>query len=92
MPKTDLFTVSLRKDLKSNNITLEQAADKAKKSFRQFTRELRGETKMGFMGVATVAELRKEEAISEDTVQAWWSYVRSELRFKKEKATTKAAR
>jgi AraC-like DNA-binding protein len=83
VPKTDPFTISLRTDLRSNHLTLEQAADKAKKSYRQFTRELRGETKQGMMQIETVAELKKEGAISEKTVDAWWISTRMFLRLKK---------
>jgi hypothetical protein len=82
VPKNDFFSTALRSDLKKNNLTLEMAAERAKKSFRQFTRELRGETKLGLMSLETLAELRKEGVITENTVDAWWQTARGHLRFK----------
>jgi hypothetical protein len=85
MPKYDMFTASLRTDLKRNGLTLDQAADVASKSTRQFMREVRGETKLGLMPVDTVATLAQKGAISNSTVEAWWKEVRTELKFKHQK-------
>ena len=83
MPKVDSFTLSLRTDLKGNHVTLETAASLAKKSFRQFTRELRGETKQGLMPIETLAELKKEGVITENTVDQWFVNMRQKYRLKK---------
>lgn len=83
MPKNDMFTISLRTDLKKNGLTLDQAADVASKSSRQFKREIRGETKLGLMPVDTLATLAQKGVISDSTVEAWWQSVRTELRFKR---------
>lgn len=91
MPKSDPFTLALKADLKSHNITQQEAANKAKKSFKQFTRELRGETSQGMMTIETVAELKKEGVISEHTVDAWWQTKKQILRLKR-KGPLKAAR
>ena len=92
MPKNDLFTLSLRQELRANRLTLEAAADKAKKSHRQFLRELRGETKQGMMQIETVAELKKEGVISDNVVEAWWTVKRQQLKFKGKKKARSADR
>jgi hypothetical protein len=47
MSNTDTFNQALRSDIRENGLTLENAADKAKVSLRQFHRHIRGETKQG---------------------------------------------
>jgi hypothetical protein len=85
VPKTDPFTSSLRMDLKEKGLTFAEAADEIHKSFSQFRREVRGNTKLGIMPVDTVAVLAQKGIISEFTVQVYWQQVRNQLRFKREK-------
>ncbi len=68
MPKADTFTEALRNDLRERGATLADAAEAAKISLRQFNRHVRGEIKGEVMPYQTVAELRRENMIGEDTV------------------------
>jgi len=94
VPKNDPFTISLKEDIKHSGHTLPGAAEAINKSWSQFRREIRGKTKIGIMPVETVAALKQEECISEETVLLWFEEVRSELRFKgkKKDRTNVAAR
>jgi hypothetical protein len=85
MSISDLFTVSLRVDLRERGLTLFDAAEAAKMSPRQFARHVRGETKQGLMPIDTVIELRREGVISPRTVDNYIETIRTRLNFKRKK-------
>lgn len=92
MPKTDQFTISLKRNLRNKKVTQQQAADSINKSYRQFTREIRGETKLGIMSVDTVATLARMGLITEETIMIYWEETRRMLKFKKESPARSGAR
>lgn len=91
MAKKDPFTQALKADFKARKISGPEAARLAKKSFDQYKKELYGKTKQGMMSIETVAELAKEGAISNDTIEAWWITKRQALRMKKRHQGNKKA-
>lgn len=85
MSNTDTFNQALRSDIRENGLTLENAADKAKVSIRQFHRHIRGETKQGIMPLETAAELRKEGVMSRETAERYIEVIKTVIRLKKKK-------
>jgi hypothetical protein len=81
----DTFTMLVKSDFKSKGITYAVVAEKINMSERQFIRHIKGDTKERIMPVRTVADLRRENLIGEDTVEMYWQGLREELRFKKRK-------
>ena len=82
MTRYDLFLKSFKKDYKAKGLTQFDVADQIGLSPRQFARHIRGETKEAYMPIQTIADLRRLEIISEETINAYWQGLREMLRFK----------
>ena len=85
MTTHDQFTTNIVLDLKYRRMTLEEAAEAAKISPRQFYRHIKGQTKQGLMPIDTVIELKREGVISPRTVDSYIDSIRSRLNFKRKK-------
>lgn len=85
MPKSDHFVTSLKDDMRFKGLTYADAAELAKVSLRQFSRQVKGDNKQGVMPLETVAELRKEGVISHKTAQFYLEIIKKELMLKKKR-------
>lgn len=85
MPKNDRFVVSLKKDMRQQGLTYADTAERANVSLRQFSRQVKGETKQGIMPLETVAELKKKGVVSRETAQCYLEVVKAELMLKKKR-------
>lgn len=91
MTSYDRFILLLKQDYKQQGLTIEDVAYIVGLGPRQLARHIKGDTKERIMPVRTVADMSREGIISQETVEAYWQGIRTELRFKKRK-TADAAR
>lgn len=76
MPKNDPFTVALKRDWKSLGVKQKDVPEKINMSQRQFTRQLRGETKRGIMAPEVAADLKSVGYMSQETSELYVAELR----------------